>query len=199
MNNFEKFQVYIISLWLLFLLIIVIYADIPLCFGGGCVFVGFDKLLTPKNIISLMSLFFLFVGVFFYFNFIRKTEEAKNLPSRVMEVENINYEHLTFLTTYIIPLISFNLESPRNIAALIILLCSIGVIYIKTDKFYANPTLAILGFRLYRVSIKDRTSSIKTLTLIVRDFIDVGDYVKIKSFESSIAYGVKSNGKSNQI
>lgn len=195
MSNFEKYQIYIISLWLLFLLIIVIYFEIPVYFSGECKFIGFDKLLNPKILISSISFIFLLLGIIFYFSFKRKIQETKNLPAVIEQVENINYEHLTFLTTYIIPLISFNLEIPRNIMALIILLTAIGIIYIKTDKFYANPTLAILGFKLYKIKVRDRLLVERNLTLITKGEIEIGDSVRIQSFESNIVYGVKSNAK----
>lgn len=195
MTNFEKYQIYIISLWLLFLLIIVIYFEVPICFFDNCKFIGFEKLLTPKILISSISFIFLFLGVLFYFSFKRKLQEAKNLPTTIDYIENINYEHLTFLTTYIIPLISFNLEIPRNIIALVILLSAIGVIYIKTDKFYANPTLAILGFKIYKIKVKDRLNIERNLTLIIKGEVFKGDSVRIQSFESNIVYGVKSNAK----
>ncbi len=75
------------------------------------------------------------------------------LPAVAKKVEDLSYEHLTFLTTYIVPLICFNLDNVRYIVALFVLLFVIGQIYVKTDKFYANPTLAILGFRLYKLEV----------------------------------------------
>jgi hypothetical protein len=93
----------------------------------------------------------------YYWRFDYKIAGSMSIPVTIVSVEDINYEHLTFLTTYIIPLICFNLTSARYLIALGFLLIVIGAIYVKTDKFYANPTLAILGFRLYSAVVRKRT------------------------------------------
>lgn len=73
---------------------------------------------------------------------------------KILKIEKINYEHLTFLATYIIPLITFDFEKERYVLVLAVLLIIMGVIYIKTDFFYANPSLALLGFNIYKVDVK---------------------------------------------
>ncbi|MGL5490867.1 MAG: anti-phage protein KwaA, partial [Shewanella sp.] len=113
-----KFELYILSLWLLFFLIIVVTADIPLCLGDGCYFIGFSALIS-KNIIPFIALFLLILGIFFYKRFDYRISGSKKLPSKIEKIEDLNYEHLTFLTTYIIPLICFNLSSPRYVFALV--------------------------------------------------------------------------------
>lgn len=130
----------------LFLLIIIVTVDIPFCYGGDCRFIGFSSLLK-RNIISVIAFVFYFSVRCIIFVLIIVSREVKSIAARVVKIEDVNYEHLTFLTTYIIPLICFNLTSVRYLLALGVLLFIIGVIYIKTDKFYANPTLAVLGFR----------------------------------------------------
>lgn len=124
----EKFELYILSLWLLFFLIIVVTVDIPFCFGENCHFIGWVSLLS-NNVIPLISLAFLLLGAFYYFRFDYRISGSKKLPVRIEKIEDLNYEHLTFLTTYIIPLICFNLTSTRYIFALFFLLVIIGIIY----------------------------------------------------------------------
>lgn len=147
-----KFELYIISLWLLFVLMIVVKVDIPTCFGVGCHYVGTVQLFRT-NVLPIISLFFIGLVALCYFRFKYRIQASVELPAVAKKVEDLNYEHLTFLTTYIVPLICFNLDNTRYIIALFILLFVIGQIYVKTDKFYANPTLAILGFRLYKLEI----------------------------------------------
>lgn len=147
-----KFELYVISLWLLFLLMIVVKVNIPICFGADCQYVGTWVLITT-NILPIISLAFIGVVVICYIRFKYRIDSNVGLPVVVKKVEDLSYEHLTFLTTYIVPLICFNLDNIRYIIALFILLFVIGQIYVKTDKFYANPTLAILGFRLYKLEV----------------------------------------------
>ncbi len=186
-SNKYKFELYIISLWLLFLLIIVITIDIPI---SKIKTINFDKILelSSKNLVSLVSLVFLFLGVFYYYKFNYKMKGTSELPFEISECQNSNYEHLTFLTTYIVPLICFNLTSTRYLIALFILLIVIGCIYVKTDMFYANPSLALLGYSVYKVNYFDKTGE-KNIILISRDKVKKGDYIKYIQIDSSIYYG----------
>ncbi len=183
----DKFELYIMSLWFLFFLIIVITIDIPICFENNCEFIGFEKVIK-KNIVAITSLAFLISGIFFYFRFDYRVSGSKSLPSKITKIEDMNYEHLTFLTTYIIPLICFNLASTRYLIALGLLLIIIGVIYVKTDKFYANPTLAVLGFRLYKVDIKTRTGTKKNIILITKDRLSEFDQINNLSLDEKVYF-----------
>jgi hypothetical protein len=183
----EKFELYILSLWLLFFLIIVVTVDIPYCFGTNCEFIGWGVLIG-NNKLSLISLFFLVLGLIFYLRFDYKISGSSGLPSAVVKIEDVNYEHLTFLTTYIIPLICFNLTSSRYIFALVFLLVIIGIIYVRTDKFYANPTLAVLGFRLYKVSAKTRSGTQDNLIIIIKGRLSENDKIRMFNLDEKVCF-----------
>jgi len=186
----DKFELYIMSLWFLFFLIIVITIDIPMCFGDDCQFIGFWEVLKT-NIVPAISFLLLLFGVVFYYRFDYRIAGSKKIPVKITEMEDMNYEHLTFLTTYIIPLICFNLTSTRYLIALAFLLIAIGVIYVKTDKFYANPTLAVLGFRLYKVSVDTRTGNKKNIILITKDRLAELDLIKILDLDKKVYFARK--------
>jgi hypothetical protein len=131
---------------------IVVKINFPICFDADCHYIG-TKVLVSTNVLPIISFILIAVVVVCYFRFKYRLQSNVGLPVIAKKVEDLSYEHLTFLTTYIVPLICFNLDNVRYIIALFILLIVIGQIYVKTDKFYANPTLAILGFRLYKVEV----------------------------------------------
>lgn len=189
-ETLKKFELYIVSLWLLFFLIIVVTADIPICYGENCNFIGFSSLLS-RNIIPLLSLLFLLIGVFSYLRFDYRVSGSKKIPSRIDKIEDLNYEHLTFLTTYIIPLICFNLSSARYVFALVFLLVIIGIIYVKTDKFYANPTLAVLGYRLYKATITSRTEARENVVLITKERLTKNDQIRIIDLDENVCFARK--------
>lgn len=183
----EKFELYILSLWFLFVLIIVVTIDIPICWEAECAFIGMSKLLQ-KNIVPLIAFLFVLSGVLYYLRFNYKIAGGASIPVHIREVEDINYEHLTFLTTYIIPLICFNLDSLRYLIALALLLVVIGVMYVRTDKFYANPTLAILGFRLYSAVLVRRTGVEVKVTLITKDRLKNGDQIQFLELDERVYF-----------
>lgn len=189
----EKFELYIISLWLLFILIIVVTIDIPICTGSACKFIGIKPLLT-QNTVPIIALLFVAAGFIYFIRFDYKITGSTSIPVEIQSVTDMNYEHLTFLTTYIIPLICFNLSSERYLIALAILLIVIGIIYVKTDKFYANPTLALLGFRLYSAVLTRRTGEKVTVILITKNRLKNGDKVKFLELDEKV-YFAKGDGK----
>lgn len=116
------------------------------------------------------------------------------LSFQIKEIENIDYEHLTFLTTYIIPLVCFQFENLRYIIVFVILLIVIGSIYIRTDLFYANPTLAILQFKIYKVSGEFRNGETRNNKIIIsKDKLSKDDRVKYFKLDERIYYASKVN------
>lgn len=186
-ENREKVELYILSLWFLFLLIVVVTIDIPVCFGGGCKFIGLMDLFG-RNIVPAISVVFLIFGLVFYLRFGDRVSAGKGLPVKIVKLEDVNYEHLTFLTTYIIPLICFNLVSVKYLIALALLLVIIGIIYVKTDKFYANPTLAVLGFRVYRVDLDTRLGSKEGVVIISKERLQNGDLIKHLALDEKVYF-----------
>lgn len=151
----QKIELYIISLWLLFVLIIVNRIKVNICFG--CKFISIYEFIFI-NLIPSVAFVFLIIGLILYYKFKSTINGSKLLPVRIIKIENVNYEHLTFLTTYIIPLICFDLAKIQYAITLLILLVIIGIIHVKTNMFYANPTLALLGFNIYQVETSQGTN-----------------------------------------
>lgn len=188
----KRVELYILSLWLLFFLIILITADLPLCTGGDCTFIGW-RALAGRNVIPLVAFGFVLIGAISYLRFEFVLAGSSKLSAKITSIENKDYEHLTFLTTYIIPLICFNLESNRYVFALVILLIVIGVIYIRTDKYYANPTLAVLGFQLFKVDLQTRTGAKTDCILISRSTLNLDETVRTIRLSESVYYARKGS------
>lgn len=117
---------------------------------------------------------------------------TRQMTYAIVEIENKESEHLSFLTTYIIPLICFNFESNRYVIVLLLLLIIIGIIYIRTDLYYANPTLAILGFRIYKVKLERNDISKSNVILISRKKLFLRDFVSYKKLDEKIFYSYKN-------
>jgi hypothetical protein len=167
-----KIGMYILSLWLLFLLIVVNKIDVPLCFN--CDFASKDELwsIAKNNVLPIICVALLLISLVFYFWFKYLLAGSAVGPYRLSNVESKGSEHLVFLATYVIPLVGFSLENTRQIINLGITLSIIGVIYVKTNLFYANPTLSLLGFRVYEAEV----GSSKVI-IISTDELDDGDEV----------------------
>lgn len=185
-----KYELYVLSLWLLFLLIIIVTIKIPVCFGDDCSAVNARELMLD-NVVPLFAFLFLLAGVEYYRKFKFHVSGGSTLSRKVVKIQDMNYEHLTFLTTYIIPLICFNLESVRYTVALVVLLVVIGVIFVKTDKYYTNPTMALLGFKLYQADIETRTTTREQIIIVTLDDLLVGDSVGCFELDDKVNFARK--------
>lgn len=177
----RKIGLFFLSLWLFFVLTIIITGYFPTCGSNDCQFVGWGKLLS-KNIIPTLCIIGIGIGMLSFFDFSFKLKSSTNMPFVINKIENINYEHLTFLTTYIVPLVCFNFVEVRYQLVLLILMVVICSIYIKTDLFYANPTLALLGFKIYKIDGKFEDSDRDGIILITKDNLKKNnrcDYIKL--------------------
>ncbi|MGZ4053655.1 MAG: anti-phage protein KwaA [Bacteroidia bacterium] len=176
----QKFEFYIISLFFLFFLIFI--NKVPINFSSQSEFVGFKLLFTSYLLITVCIVFMLF-GVLFFLKFKYNFEAGSSLlPIKVTEIENINFESVTFLATYIVPLACIDMDKDRSALMLIIILILIGWIYIKTNLFYTNPTLAVWGYHIYKISSEKK----KNITIITRKRISIGDDLFLKNIDDKI-------------
>ena len=146
-----KIRLYIMSLWLLFVLLFLLTIDTTLVSESGQ-FIGIIPLLK-NNWIAVSSLLLAVIGFVLAWMTSYEWKGVSNPPYEIKAIKNENYEYLTFLTTYIIPLICMNLSQTRYILVLVILLVLVGFIFVRMDLYYGNPTLALMGYRLYRAEI----------------------------------------------
>jgi len=155
------------SLWLLFILIFLLTIDIPISFAPDAKFIGFPSLIK-RNILAIISVILAIISWCLTCKTKYEWSGVSNPPHTIETVKNENYEYLTFLTTYIIPLICIDLNSVRYVIVLGVLLFLIGMIFVKMDLYYGNPTLALMGYRLYRAKMKG-VDSPDGIILISRD------------------------------
>lgn len=185
-----KIEFYILSLRLLFLLAFVLTVDIPISFAPDAKFIGWWPLIK-RNWEAIISLLMVFISWSISLKLEHRFEGALNPVAEIISIKNENYEHLTFLTTYIIPLICINLDEIRYIIVLIILLIIIGKIYTRTDLYLGNPTLVLSGYHLYRIEVNG-ISSTDGILVISKDKLSKGSKIEWMKMTDSI-WVVKEN------
>ncbi|EPP0991156.1 TPA: anti-phage protein KwaA [Yersinia enterocolitica] len=186
-----KYYLYFLSLWVLFLSVSIMSFD----------WVFFERLMkfislqyTPdyivnnayklkiRNFVFIFCISMVLFGITSVFYLFSSLSRGWGSTRKVINVKNQTHEHLEFLTTYVMPLVFTDVNSKRTVINLLLMICFIGVIYVRTNRFYANPSLAILGFRLYKCSIKSDPSC-KEYTIICRGKLSNGSQVKIKKID----------------
>lgn len=186
----QKIKLYIISLSFLFILLAI--NQVPVCFGKGCEFISLKELFVVWPPILLFCLIGFIASVIFYLTFRYTIVKGAGLPAEeIQSIESLNYENLTFLATYIIPLVCFDLDfhlgENRNFIMLLLVLFLIGWIYVKTNIYYTNPTLAVLNFKIYKVTTNEKG----TYIIITKTSLRKGDMIIPNDIGDNIYFASK--------
>lgn len=185
-TDLMKLSLYLISLWILFFMLIVLKLDIST--------IPFKLNLTDireflyRNSVSSICLVFILLGGVGYWWFKDSLNNAKQLPVEVRECESINYENLSFLATYIIPLVCFPMETEREIFVMFSVIVIIGCIFVKTDLYYTNPSLILIGFNVYRVCTNSE-KEFRQGIVIIKGKLKKGDSIKYLILSDNVYFG----------
>lgn len=191
-NTRRKIDLYILSLGLLFVFFIIITIKFPDDYFAIDDYEAWKEILA-SNIIASISLILLGYCFVAYYRFDFDLKGTTDIPFEIKKIKSINYEHLTFLATYVVPLISFDFGSERQMIVLALLLVVMGIIYIKTDLFYANPSLALLGFYIYQADGSFKNGDREGIILICREKLIEKQKVSYIKLDDRIYY-VKGAG-----
>lgn len=191
----KKIKLYIMSLWLLFVLVLVATINIPICFSKDSEFVGWAKIITPNNIVAFSCLFLILLGILFYYQFNRKLNGSPDgLPLQLIKIENINYEYVSLFMT-LISVIAFDFTTIRGAILFALVIIILGAIFIKTEMFYSNPSFAILGYYIYRVTTNHNEIIPENSILIARGKLKINEKVDYLKISDSVFYCQKSKIK----
>lgn len=169
-----KVRFYIISLTLLFILATIGTVDAQICSNGK--FIGIYSFLL-NNIIPLIFIICAIISASLCFLIRFKFKGSLNPSYKVTSVKNENFEVMTFLATYIIPLACINLVETKYLIIFIILVVILGVFVTKMNLYMANPTLSLLGYKLYSITVDDPKIT-DNIFVITRDEINIDDKIE---------------------
>lgn len=176
-----KIIFYFISLWLLFLLGAI--SSLTICEDGH--FIGAENLLK-RNIFTIILLLLSIVSLALTKVVDHMVKGALCPSYKIVSVKNENYEVMTFIATYIIPLVCMNLTEIKSFIIFSILVITLGIIITKMDLYMANPTLSLLGYRLYSIKVDDKTD--KSYFVITKKSIKLNDSIEWKELDTDRWY-----------
>lgn len=145
---FHKTGMYILSMWLLALIVVILSMDLPIDFGGE--FIGFDKMIPHPWLTGFFLVVFI-SGIVYYFLLKEELTSTQKFSVEIKEISSKQSDPLAFLASYFVPLVSFQLNIPSHGIVLVLLFFIIGVMYVKGGLFHLNPTLLLCGFKMYNV------------------------------------------------
>ncbi len=181
-------KLYFLSLMFLFCMIFFAALKIPEFTKEE---ISFGTLITKtitSNLIPTLMLIFVIICEFIRRDFELSLKGNTGDSLEIVECKSESYEQLTFLATYIFPFLGFSFDSSFRLISYIILLVIVGIIIIRTDKFYANPTLAIFGYKLYKINFKEGETIHNDVTVLTRDDIEKGQNVHYSKISDKVFF-----------
>lgn len=109
---------------------------------------------NPKAFICMLSFLLFLIGIISLVYLKCKLKKDYKGPKKVIKIEK-TYDHISFISTYVVPLIAFSYTEWNQVLLYIVYLIFLGFIYMKTGQYSTNPTLLIWGFNIYNVEFKE--------------------------------------------
>lgn len=129
-------------------------------------------------------------------------QKEKSQKVIIMEWNNITDRHfLGYFSLFVLFAITFDLSKVSMVVVFVLILCMIGVVYVKNKLFYINPFLNILGFNFYKISYKvENDEQVLQTHIFYRGNLKENKFywVKIKDENFSFVDKTKMENKRNE-
>ena len=101
--------------------------------------------LLALGIISLL-ITFLYVS--------RRQRKGGVSQTTITGVEKRDENVVSYIASYLIPFVTFPLDKPEQIAALLVFIVVLLILYINSNMIYINPMFNLVGYHLYEITIQ---------------------------------------------
>jgi len=117
--------------------------------------------------------FLAFLGPTAIFFLVKQARQASPVILAVAKVRKKDSDTMGYIATYVIPFAATKLDDPVQLASLVIFFAALAIVYINSGLIHINPTLSLLGYRIYEVEDAEENA----YPLITRHSIRKGDNV----------------------
>jgi len=188
----DKIGFYLLSMTFFIIFVLILGTDIPIYFGTDCEFIGWKDFFSSLGIwIPIICGFLLILIAYFIGNLFSHLHGTKLTNVHVESIDNKNTDVMSFVASYFFPLISFSTNTGwQHVIVLAILFVLIGIIYIKSDIYYLNPTLLVFGFRIYEIKGKYEGKEFNK-TVIAFGKINKGNTFSFINIDENVCFAVK--------
>ncbi len=73
---------------------------------------------------------------------------------KITSYERRDSDVMAYIATYLIPFVTYPLEGIQQVAALLVFLIVLLVLYVNSNMLYINPMLNLVGYHLYEITIE---------------------------------------------
>ena len=105
---------------------------------------------------------------------------------KILKVNNFSSDSiLNYISIYILTFIEFDLNSVSNIVTLMFIIALLGVISIRYDDLYINPTLLLWNYKVYNLTIERNERPLEKIVLVKGN---IYDNTEIEIYETTRQY-----------
>ncbi len=103
----------------------------------------------PQSIFWWGLIVFVFISLFgcilFFFIYTKKD----GIISKLEDAEFVREDTMGYIVTYIVPLITMDIYSPRSLIVNFVLFIVIGTFYVKNDQIFMNPVYNLFSYNVF--------------------------------------------------
>lgn len=112
------------------------------------------------------ELVFLAIISIFFVGLLKRNKKTGVYTVFLKTVKNRSAEYyLAYYSLFILALIEFSLTDPIDLVVLALLLLVLGIVYIKNDLFFMNPTINIFQSYIYEVEYETNQATVTKLII----------------------------------
>ena len=138
-----------------------------------------DYVLVILAVLTIVSLIYIKISL----KSIKKFHKNRYVITRINHASSDSI--LNYISIYILTFIDFDLNSISNIITLMFIMILLGIIAIKYDDLYINPTLLFWNYKIYSISIDKNGKEMDKIVLIKGN---VYKNTELEIYESSKQY-----------
>jgi hypothetical protein len=116
------------------------------------------------------------IGILWLVIFLRVQQSKQPFMGLIAQAQQRDGEIMGYIATYIVPFVTLPFDNWYRASAFLVLLVTIGFLYVNSNMLYVNPALMLLGFHLYAITLDNSQAPYLCLT---RRPVKKGDYLPL--------------------
>ena len=147
-------------------------------------------------ILLTICLIWFLVSIFLYVYFKFMVSFGKTGGYTIEKITEDKEAGLNFFLTLILPLLLGDLNEWQNAASFVVIFIIIFILLMKTNLFYANPVLTLLGYHVYKLNFKENPSIYEQCIVVAISKISKKDTIEYKKMADNILFAkvIKQGG-----
>jgi hypothetical protein len=98
------------------------------------------------------------------------------IQEKISERQEKGSDVMGYIASYVVPFATFPLSGWQQMAALLVFMIVLSIVYINSEMIRVNPLLSLMGYHLYEITVEHGEDSV---SLITRNHVKRGDTIRI--------------------